>query len=160
MAVTWVKVLLDGDAATLSTSAPVDVTKSTGAPGTASAASRQDHKHDITTAVVGSIVPDSTAAEGTATSLSRSDHVHGFVNVTPTAAVDGGAAAEGTSSGISARADHKHALGPLAATLNFAGYQGANLVFENSATDPATPVLGKVYFRTGDLHPYVCTAIA
>jgi len=92
--------------------------------------------------------------------LARSDHTHAFTNVAPTAAVDGGAAAEGTSSSITARADHKHALGPLTADLNFAGNEGTDFCLQNSAADPATPVLGKIYFKTGSLDCWVCTAIA
>jgi hypothetical protein len=60
--------------AVLSDTDPVDVDKSTAAEGTASEASRQDHKHDVST---GTPVSVTTAnAEGTATSLARSDHAH------------------------------------------------------------------------------------
>jgi len=49
---------------------------------------------------------------------------------------------------------------PLSATLEVNGQQLKDAVLENNAVDPTTPVLGKIYFKTGDLHPYVCTAIA
>lgn len=160
MAVTWKQLAYAADVALLSDTAPEDVTKAAAAAGSASDASRQDHKHDITTAAAGNIAPDDSAAEGSATSLARSDHTHGFANVAPTAAVDGGAAAEGSSSDISARADHKHALGPLAADLDFAGNEGKDMCLYNSAADPATPVLGKIYFKTGTLDCWVCTVIA
>lgn len=48
----------------------------------------------------------------------------------------------------------------LSADLDFAGNEATDLALHNSATDPATPVLGKIYFKTGDTHPYICTAVA
>lgn len=53
------------------------MTKAAADKGTATQASRQDHKHDISTAVVGTISENATPAEGSDTSLARSDHVHG-----------------------------------------------------------------------------------
>lgn len=58
----------------LATVAPVNVTKAAAAIGTSSEAARADHKHDITTAVVGNV--GVANAEGVATSLARSDHTH------------------------------------------------------------------------------------
>lgn len=84
------------------------------------------------------------------------------------------AASPGTSL-VFAHRDHVHAhpdLGDLhtvyllasgaralAGNQSFAGYQATDFVVENSATPPATPVVGKIYFDTtaGDLHPYICT---
>lgn len=60
--------------AILTSTAPVDVDKSTAAVGTSSEAARQDHKHDISTGTP--VDPGTANAEGTATSLARSDHVH------------------------------------------------------------------------------------
>lgn len=60
----------------LTSTAPVNVTKSAASAGSASDAARQDHKHDISTAVAGAATPGDSAAEGTATTLSRSDHQH------------------------------------------------------------------------------------
>jgi len=58
---------------------------------------------------------------------------------------------------------------PTAHTLNshsapdgkvaFAGKEAGDIVLENLAAKPAVPVLGKIYFKSGDLHPWVCTAI-
>jgi hypothetical protein len=73
------KTKLDGisaGAAALTASAPADVTKAAAAVGVATAAARADHKHDVSTAVVGAVTPGASAAEGTATSLARSDHTH------------------------------------------------------------------------------------
>lgn len=50
-------------------------------------------------------------------------------------------------------------FGNPTAKVPFAGQEGGDFCLENLAADPA-PVLGKVYFKTGDLHPYVCTVIA
>lgn len=51
-------------------------------------------------------------------------------------------------------------FGEPTAKVPFAGQQGGDFVLENLAANPAAPVLGKIYFKTGDLHPYVCTAVA
>jgi len=56
--------------------APVNVTKAAAAAGSASDVSRQDHKHDVTTATASAQVPGDSAIEGSATSLARSDHKH------------------------------------------------------------------------------------
>lgn len=61
----------------VSDTVPVNVTKEAAAAGTATDASRRDHKHDVST---GTPVATGLAnAEGTATSLARSDHVHEHV---------------------------------------------------------------------------------
>lgn len=73
----------------LSATAPVNVTKNTAAAGSASEASRQDHKHDIDTAAP--VAVGLANAEGNATSLARSNHVH----APPTASV--ATATSGTS---------------------------------------------------------------
>ncbi len=59
---------------TLSNTIPVSVNKSVSLAGTATEASRQDHKHNIDTAAPATI--GIANSEGTATSLARSDHVH------------------------------------------------------------------------------------
>jgi len=58
---------------------------------------------------------------------------------------------------------------PTAHTLNshsapdgkvaFAGKEAGDLVLENLEANPAVPILGKIYFKTGDTHPYVCVAV-
>ena len=125
----WKKILLEGDAAVLSDTAPVDTDFAAAAAGVAAAASRQDHKHDVPEALVGDL-----------------------------AAVDGGAAAVGTANKF-VRADHKHALGPLAADLDFDQNEAKSLVLEAVDTPPdnGAEVEGQVYFDTGvgDKHPYI-----
>jgi hypothetical protein len=58
----------------LSATVPVNVTKAAAAAGSATEASRQDHKHDITTAVP--VAVGKVNAEGSSVSLARADHVH------------------------------------------------------------------------------------
>lgn len=123
----WKKILLEGDAAVLSNTAPVDVDHNAASAGTATEASRQDHKHDLAEGVVGDVK-----------------------------AVDGSAAALGTAAGV-AHVDHRHALGPLVANLDFNKNQGLQLVLHSATTAPATPVEGQIYYNStaGDKHPYV-----
>lgn len=78
------KTKLDGissGAAALTSSAPVNVTKSAAVVGVATDAARADHKHDITTAVPSTLATGGVNTEGTATSLARSDHVHALTIV-------------------------------------------------------------------------------
>jgi len=63
----------------LSSTPPVNVTKSSSSAGVSSEASRQDHKHDVDTAIPVGI--GSSNSEGSGTSLSRSDHVHDHGNL-------------------------------------------------------------------------------
>jgi len=70
-------------------------------------------------------------------------------------AVDGSAGAAGTATTAS-RSDHRHALGPMVADIDWAGYQALNLVVHR-ATDYPTPVEAKIfyYLDPGDSHLYV-----
>lgn len=116
--------------AELSDTAPANVTKATASAGTATEASRQDHKHDITTAAPTATGVATTAAEGIATSLARSDHAHQSntapVNVTKATATIG-------TSGEPARADHKHDVTTATAGATTPGDSAA----EGSATSLA-----------------------
>lgn len=60
----------------LTSTAPVDVAKTTASAGSATAAARQDHQHSISTGTASSQVMGDSAAEGSASSLARSDHKH------------------------------------------------------------------------------------
>jgi hypothetical protein len=99
------------------------------------------------------------AAAGVATDAARHDHVHrlgnGAVDVTAVLAND---VVDGSK--IADDAIGSEHIEPLSAKLECNGQQLENAVLENGAADPATPVLGKIYFKTGDTHPYVCTAVA
>ena len=137
----WIMVLNSGDAAVLSDTAPVNVTKAAAAQGTAGQASRQDHRHDITTAVVGAITENvGTPLEGTATSVARSDHTHG----TPAT----WAATAHVLSG------HNAASGAIPC----GGQQLSNALIENAATSPGTTTVGRIYYNTADGHLYIYQA--
>ncbi len=74
LATGWVALAVTG--ATLTASAPADVTKAAAAVGVATDAARADHKHNVTTAAATANPPGTANAEGTATTLARSDHKH------------------------------------------------------------------------------------
>ncbi len=126
---TWKKVMLEGDVPVLSDTAPVDTDFSAASAGAATAASRQDHKHDVPEALVGDL-----------------------------AAVDGGAAAVGIANKF-VRADHKHALGPLQANLDCNQKQltGQVMHVAAGAPNPGAEVEGQIYYNStvGDKHPYI-----
>lgn len=126
----WKKLLLEGDAAVLSDTAPINVDHAVAAAGSATEAARQDHKHDLNEGVVGTIV-----------------------------AVDGGGASLGTDNAVP-HLDHKHPLGPLVGDLDFAKNNALNMALDVQTTAPSTPVDGQIYFNTtaGDKHPYVYVA--
>jgi hypothetical protein len=124
----WKKILLEGDVAALSDNLPVDVDFSAASAGVGTTASRYDHKHDVPEAAVGDL-----------------------------AAVDGGAASVGSLNKF-VRADHKHALGPLVADLNFNEHEADAMALQNltAADGVTTTKLGRIYFDTStDRHPYI-----
>ncbi len=53
-----------------------------------------------------------------------------------------------------------HELGEPTGDVECNDQEFNGLVLENSASDPATAHLGKVYFKTGDTGVYVCTIAA
>jgi hypothetical protein len=125
----WKKVLLEGDAAELSDTAPVDADFAVAAAGSATKAARQDHKHDLNEGVVGTI----KAIDGTAATL-------GSDNAVP-------------------HLDHIHPLGPLVDELDCGQQLLSHHVLHavDTAPDAASEVEGQIYFNTGvgDKHPYV-----
>jgi len=136
----WRQILLAGDAAELSDTPPVDVTKSTASAGTATTASRQDHKHDVATATPGNITEGATASEGSSTSLARADHVHG----TP-----------------STWAPSAHALNAhdaATANVDFNENEATALSLQTATTNPSTTKVGRICFNTTDNRPYIYIA--
>jgi hypothetical protein len=130
------KTKLDGIAAgatntPLSSTPPIDVTKTAASAGTAAEAARQDHKHDIATAAPGTTTFGS-ASEGTATSLARSDHAHTLTAPSAPADVTKAAASAGSSANV-ARQDHKHDVSTAAAGAAMPGDSAA----EGAATSLA-----------------------
>lgn len=93
---------------------PQNVTKLPASAGISLAYAREDHKHDINTAVPVSVVPGGTNQEGTSSSLARADHVHSappgvaLTNLTPQPVGQTGNVGTGTAA---AREDHVHAHG-------------------------------------------------
>ena len=137
MAVTWKKLAFYDEVAILSDTPPESV-GTTPAQGTATDASRQDHVHDLGAGCVDAAnlfaagVVDTTALGADAVDATKlADDAVG--------------------------SEHIEALSEA---LDCAGQQLTDAVLENNAADPATPVIGKVYFKTGDVHPYICTVAA
>ena len=124
----WKKILLEGDAAVLSDTAPVNVTHAVADKGVATEAARQDHKHDLDEGVIGTL----KAVDGTAKTL-------------------------GTDNAIP-HLDHIHALGPLVANFDFNKKQATGMALDVQATAPLTPVDGQIYQNSTDDHPYVYVA--
>jgi len=126
----------------LSASAPVDVTKAAASAGVSTDAARADHKHNVSTAVAGSILPDDAAAEGTATSLARSDHRHSIAADAPGSIQPDDAASEGVAASF-ARSDHKHAIAaaaPGTIAIGDAAAEGASTSFARADHSHALPV--------------------
>jgi len=117
-----------------------------------------------------------TASPGTGVAASREDHVHvlgdGSVNTAAKLAADvvetakikdlnvttGKLAADAVdATKLADDAVGSEHIEPLSATLEVNGQQLKDAVLDNEAADP-TAVVGKIYFKTGDTHPYVCTA--
>jgi len=73
-------------------------------------------------------------------------------------AVDGSAGSAGTG-GEASRDDHRHALGSLVANLDFAKHEADNLVIDQLASPPASPVQGQLYYNTADDHVYVYVVV-
>lgn len=127
----WKKILLEGDASSLTSNAPANVDHAAAAVGVGTAAARDDHKHDLNKGVVGTLKP-----------------------------VDGAAAALGTDNAVP-HLDHIHAHGPLVANLNVNQKELVGVILHKSATapNPATEVEGQLYYNTtvGDKHLYIFT---
>lgn len=136
----WKKVAYLDEVATLSDTPPQDVKVQTASAGVGAAASRDDHKHNVTVGVPGNITENDTAAEGTSGNLARQDHKHGSpISWTP---------ASHELSG------HTQAVAEL--LINKQAVR--NPVIDPQATPPASPVDGQVYYSTADDHLYCYVA--
>ena len=143
---TWKKLAYADEVATLSDTNPSDIGTAASA-GTGDAASRYDHVHVIGTGAI------NAAAMFGAEVVENAAIGDGAVDTEELAAdaVTGDKLADDAVG-----SEH---IEPLSATLEVNGQQLKDACLENNAADPTTPVLGKVYFKTGDTHPYVCTAV-
>lgn len=88
-------------------------------------------------------------AAGSGASASRYDHVH-----------DLGADCIDSDTLIADDVIGSEHIEQLSADLDFGGNEATDMCFHNSASNPSTAVLGKVYFKTGDTSVYVCTSAA
>lgn len=91
---------------TLSDTAPSNVTYETADKGVGAAASRYDHKHNISAAAPAALAVNNSQSLGAATSLALSDHQHAVPRGTPVAV---GTANAAGASGDFADAAHVHA---------------------------------------------------
>lgn len=157
----WKRILLEGDAAVLSDTAPVNVDYGAASAGVATQAARQDHKHDVPEAVLADLARSDfmSGAIGTLDKFVRADHRHTLTRGVSgeLKAVDASAASIGSSSGLIS-VDHVHALGPMAGPTNFSGYELRGLRLQQVASGPDTANMGLMVFLSGDLHPYVYTS--
>jgi len=147
----WKELAFKDEVATLSDTAPVDVTKAAAVAGTGTAASRDDHKHDITTGTPGTIGESDTAAEGTATTIARSDHIHGSpASWTP--AVH--ATSHKLGGGDEVDLDE---LGLPTGVIDLNQQQADGLVLETGTTGPdaASEVAGQIYYNSTDKAAYI-----
>jgi hypothetical protein len=146
----WRKIAYLDEVATLSDAVPADVKVQTASAGTGTAASRDDHKHNVTTGVPGSITENVlTPLEGTSVNLARSDHTHGTpADWTPKAHATSHKSGGGDSIKLNEFADPTGEIKINKQALR-------NPVIDPQATAPSTPVAGQVYFNTGDSHVYI-----
>ena len=149
----WKKVAYLEEVATLSDVAPQDVKVQTADKGVGTAASRDDHKHNVTVGVPGSITENVvTPLEGTSTSLARSDHTHGSpADWTPKVHATSHKSGGGDSIKLNELADPT-------AEIKINKQPLRNPVIDPQATAPATPVDGQTYFNTADDHLYCYVA--
>lgn len=147
MAVTWKKLAFEDDVATLSDASPQSV-GTAAAAGTGTDASRDDHVHDLGADCIDSgdlIADDVIDSEHIAAGAIDTEHI---------------AADQITEALIADDAVGSEHIEALSAALDVNGQQLTDAVLENNASDPVTPVLGKIYFKTGDTSAYVCTSAA
>ena len=147
MVATWKKLAYLDEVAVLSDQVAHDVGTVAGA-GVATDAARHDHVHRLGNGAV-------DVAAVLATDVVETLKIKDLNVTTAKLAAD---AVDGTK--LADDAVGSEHIEPLSAKLECNGQQLENAVLENNAADPTTPVLGKIYFKTGDTHPYVCTAIA
>lgn len=138
----WKKILLEGDAAVLTSIAPKNVLDQVAAAGTATTAARHDHLHDVTLGSVAPVVGGQSAAIGTATKMPRADHIH---------------AAYGSFS------PKPHALsqhGTAVSALWIGGQELNAAVMHRAASAPAGPGSAQIYYNTspGTKAPFIYVA--
>ncbi len=127
--------------ASLTASAPVNVTKAAAAVGTDADAARADHKHDVTTAAASANPPGTSSAEGTGASLARSDHTHALAAF----GTGAGTFCQGNDSRLSdSRAPNGSASGSLGGTYP------SPTVKQIDGTAGVCPIVATTFHYTGD----------
>jgi len=100
-----------------------------------------------------------TAGVGVATDAARHDHVHrlgnGSVDIAAVLASDVVETLKIKDANVTT------AKISIDANLNMNKKQLTAAALDNQTSDPATPVLGQIYFHSGagELHPYICTVV-
>ena len=118
-----------------------------------------DHPLKATLAAKGSIYVASAAGVVGELAIGADTHILTVATDTPAWAAPGTPGAHA--------ATHKnggsdeillHELGEPTAAVAIDGQQLQNAVLHVSAADPTPAVVGKIYFKSGDAYPYVCTS--
>jgi len=178
----WKKILLEGDAAVLSDTGdaavlsdtvPVDVTISAASAGSATEASRQDHKHDINVKVNELNAPDgaldmnSQRILGLGAVTTQGDALPADANLraADSTLLEGDSKTTVQNHAPQAHeASHKsgggdeillHEFGVPTSAVNFNKQQATSLALDVQSSAPGTPVNGQVYYNDTDDHPYV-----
>jgi hypothetical protein len=141
---TWKKLAYLDEVATLSDVNPSDI-GTTASPGTAADASRHDHVHVLGDGAVNTAAK--LASDVVETAKIKDANVTAAKLATDAVETAKIKDANVTTAKIS-----------IDANLNMNKKELTAAALDNQASDPVTPVLGQVYFKTGDTHPYVCTA--
>lgn len=116
---------------TLTTTSPLNVTKSAAVVGTSLEVARADHKHDIDTTTASGLLTTSTSTEGSSTYLARADHTHAISSAVVVQQIPDQTNAIGNSTAF-ARADHIHNIPsgvPVSLNANSTTSQGAASTF-------------------------------
>ncbi len=138
----WKRIILEGEAATLTSAAAKNVFKQTAAAGTALSAARADHLHDVTLGIPIPVIGGQSASEGTATKMPRADHVH---------------AAYGT---FTPKSHILNLHGTATGALWIGGQQLNKAALHRAGTAPTTPGTGQIYYNSspGTKAPFVYVA--
>lgn len=128
-----------GAGVTLTSNAPANVTAAAAAVGTGTAAARDDHKHNISTAAPSTLVVGGSNTAGSATSVALSDHLHALpaFGTSSGTFMQGNQAAGGDSTGTLNSLTNTQARGLKSATTT---------VDVSAATAPSS---GQVLTATG-----------
>lgn len=156
----WKKVLLEGDAAVLTSSTPLTINASAGTVGVSTAAARADHRHQVEAGAAGSMVTCDAGAAGAGTGdkLARIDHKHTIsagAAGSMVAGLDRTANNAGTGTAF-ARIDHRHVV---SLKLNSVATAAAIFKLYKASAEPSasapTAGTGRFYYNTADDHLYV-----